>query len=133
MDAEEHGRRAELMARVALVLHIMRHGVAAADFEIPLPTVIYAERILQWADAPWARVAVEEQRKKDDDALKSIAGCADMKTGLPSDGVKRLLGFHKYPGGGPRTEAFLKRAIIRRRIREIPPAGGERKPRYALA
>jgi hypothetical protein len=72
VDAKLYARSVELITRLALCLHLMRHGVEAEGIQIPLTTVQGAEHLYEWTLAPWSESEAESQSDQDEDWMNKV-------------------------------------------------------------
>lgn len=96
LDAESHGRGAELVTRAALVLHVMRHGVCSADHPLELETIQAAGHFHAWCQAPWLDEDRDGRADADEHTLNKLRRCMVRRTlvVLSSREIQRALRIH---------------------------------------
>lgn len=129
-DAETAARTVELVSRIALCLHLMRHGTVAEATRIPLSTVRDAERVHAALLAPWVSGDRENQAESDEKALEQIkAKCAaDKVPGMTGRDIAKLLHLR-----ADRRDAFLLRMESKGRLKKLPMMTAQKSPRLAVA
>ena len=134
-DAEVSVREVEQVTRIALCLHLMRHGYSAEGIEIPLTTVQDAGRIYAALLAPWAGLARDALDEKDEQALKLIVRrCKALRlSGLTAREIAKACGWHRDESGCRIRDSFIRRMTNAGRLKEQPQGAGEKRPRYAVA
>lgn len=133
VDAELHVRRAELITRISLGLHLMRHGVDAGGHEISLETVLAAQSLYEWTLRPWVHDEEADREKEFNEALEKLrkalqdGGFPCAEEGVTARDIYRFLNWTSSKGN-----AFVQVLLQLGLLSEFPQAPGARTTRYDL-